>query len=87
MMLNWSLALGAWALGGPLWGVVTFLAVALLRVSIDAQALRYDNAELKRRLGLPRAMQVGADDPDEVPESEIRVSRNPSMATRAVSGA
>jgi len=84
IMFNWSFALGAWALAGPVWGVATFLAIALVRVSVDAQALRHDNAELKRRLGLPRgALSLAVNDVEAPPESEIRPSQTPSMANGA----
>lgn len=45
-MLNWSLALGAYALGGLLWAAVVFLGVAVVRLAIELQRLRHRNAEL-----------------------------------------
>ena len=45
-MLNWSLALGAYALGGLLWAAVVFLGVAVVRLALELQQLRQRNAEL-----------------------------------------
>ena len=48
-MVNWSLALGAFTMGGLLWAVVVFLAVAVVRLAMDVQRLRRANAELLRQ--------------------------------------
>jgi len=53
VMFNWAAALGAWALGGPLYAVLAFLGVALVRVSLQMQELRRDNDELRRLLDDP----------------------------------
>ncbi|HEX3598470.1 MAG TPA: hypothetical protein VHU80_25355 [Polyangiaceae bacterium] len=45
-LLNWSLALGAYAIGGALWAAVVFLGVAVVRLSLEVQRLRRKNAEL-----------------------------------------
>jgi len=45
-MLNWSLALGAYALGGLLWAALIFLAIALIRLALELERLRRRNAEL-----------------------------------------
>jgi hypothetical protein len=45
-MLNWSLALGAYALGGLLWAALVFLGVAVVRLALELQRLRHRNAEL-----------------------------------------
>jgi hypothetical protein len=74
-MFNWSLALGTWAVAGALWGVIVFLAIALVRVSLDAQALHRDNIELKRRL----LHATGFDFSDEAPQSDAP----PQSGTRA----
>jgi hypothetical protein len=79
MLLNWAMALGACALGGPFWGAITFLSLALLRLSLEAQALRTRNEELEARLAaeddrfewddyLPNASS-------EPPASDIRPAR------------
>jgi hypothetical protein len=87
VLFNWSAALGAWAIGGPFWAALTFLAIALVRVSIDAQALRRDNLELKRRLMEHHGDVFGTDVGPEIEppvESEIRPSRTAVPAVRAV---
>jgi hypothetical protein len=78
LLFNWAVALGALVLGGPLYAITAFLAVALVRVAIDAQALRRDNEELRfvleqrnRALGIDGA----AIDLDAPPESTTRLSR------------
>jgi len=50
-MLNWSLALGAFTIGGPLWAALVFLAIAVIRLAMDVQRLRRANAELLRQVG------------------------------------
>jgi hypothetical protein len=79
IMLNWSLALGTWAVAGALWGVIVFLAIALVRVSIDAQALYRDNVELKRRL----VHATGFDFSD---EAAAESDAPPRSGTRATQG-
>jgi hypothetical protein len=80
ILFNWSSSLGAWALGGPLWAIITFLGVALVRVSLDAQALRLDNLELRRRLFAKNIGEPFAPENQEAeeapPHSEVRVSRS-----------
>jgi hypothetical protein len=49
-MVNWSLALGAFTMGGLLWAGVVFLAVAAIRVAIEIRRKRR-NAELSRLIG------------------------------------
>ena len=85
LLLNWTAAFGALALGGPLYAIIVFLAIALVRVAIDAQALRRDNehlafllAEHDRVFGLHDATA----DADAPPESTTRPSRAP-LAPRA----
>jgi hypothetical protein len=78
---------------GPLWGLVCFLSVAVVRLALRVQALVYDNAELKRRLPpdqqpfvfdslLELQDDLGADGDGEEspPASEVR----PSRALRAL---
>lgn len=77
LLFNWSFALGAYALGGPLWAIIAFLAVALVRVSLELQALRRNHSELKRLLS-SRGAAFGygefASTPDSepTPNSEVR---------------
>ncbi len=40
-MLNCSLALGAYAVGGLLWAAVVFLGVAVIRLALELQRLRH----------------------------------------------
>lgn len=47
---NFGIAAGALAVGGPYWGVIAFLAIALVRVAMDAQALRRDNETLQEQI-------------------------------------
>ena len=49
-MVNWSLALGAFTIGGLLWAAVVFVAVAGIRVAMEIQRKRR-NAELARQVG------------------------------------
>jgi hypothetical protein len=49
-MVNWSLALGAFTMGGVLWAAVVFLAIAVIRLAMDVQR-RKANAERLRQVG------------------------------------
>ena len=49
-MLNWSLALGAYALGGWHWAAIVFLGVAVVRLSMEIQRLRRVNLLLSERV-------------------------------------
>ena len=49
-MLNFSLALGAFTMGGVLWAVVVFLAIRVIRLAMDVQRLRRANAELLQQV-------------------------------------
>jgi hypothetical protein len=69
ILFNWSVALGAWALGGPLWAASVFLGVALVRVSLELHTLRGQHSELKR-LVASRGSAFGYDGLDLAPESE-----------------
>jgi hypothetical protein len=92
ILFNWSVALGAWALGGPLWAVIAFLAVALARVSLESQSLRHESGELRRRLLLTGG-PFGLNDYDAEseleapPTSEIRVVTGVKPEGRAASRA
>jgi len=86
LMFNWSAALGAWALAGPVWGVLTFLVVALVRVSSEAQGLRHEAALLRRRLIAHEGPFASADRAIEVaPDSHVRLRRPMPEPARAVS--
>jgi hypothetical protein len=52
ILFNWSMALGAYSLGGALWAAVAFLSIALLRASLESRALRAESDRLRRRLRL-----------------------------------
>lgn len=49
-MVNWSLALGAFTMGGVLWAAVVFLAIAVIRHAMDVQRRKADAKRL-RQLG------------------------------------
>ena len=49
-MVNWSLALGAFTVGGLLWAAVVFLTIAGIRLAMETQRRR-KNAELSRQVG------------------------------------
>ena len=92
ILFNWSIALGAWALGGPLWAAVVFLAVALVRSSLESQSLRHESGELRRWLlltGGPFGLAGYDEDPesDAAPTSETRLVSEPPPRPRIVSAA
>ncbi len=89
ILFNWSIALGAWALGGPLWAAIVFLVVALARVSLESQSLRNESGELRRRLSLtggPFGLSDYGEGPDEdtAPESHTRAVAGSVPASRVV---
>jgi hypothetical protein len=79
---NFGLAGAALALWGPSWGVIVFLGIALVRITLDAHMLRRENELLEERI----AHLEGAFDPalmeDAPPESGTRPSR-PLVEKRA----
>ena len=93
ILFNWSIALGAWALGGPMWAAIVFLVVALARVSLESQSLRNESSELRRQLiltGGPFGLSGydGGPDEDTAPESHTRsVGGGTVPGSRVVSGA
>jgi membrane protein implicated in regulation of membrane protease activity len=63
-MVNWSLALGAFTIGGLLWAAVVFLAVAAIRVAMEIQRRKRQNAELSRQAeGRQQFMDTGFREP------------------------
>jgi len=52
ILFNWSMALGAYSIGGALWAAVAFLSIALIRASLESRALRTESDRLRRRLRL-----------------------------------
>jgi hypothetical protein len=81
-MVNFGAAAATLALAGPYWGVIVFLSIALVRVTLDAHVLRRDNELLQERFELLESnldLDVDADAP---PESGTRQSR-PLVAKRA----
>jgi hypothetical protein len=86
LMFNWSASLGAWALGGPAWGVIVFLGIALARVSIEAQGLRHEAALLRRRLVAHEGPFAASErDFDWVEDSQVRLRRPEPPAAMAAS--
>jgi hypothetical protein len=83
-MLNWSLALGAYALGGGLWAAVVFLAVAVVRLALEVQRLRRTNAELadEQRHG-PRSCFVDTGFREARPSPVVSSMGRPGMPSRA----
>lgn len=74
-LLNFALAAAVLAAAGPFWAVIAFLAVALVRVTLDAHVLRRENELLQERIAsLENGFEV---DPmaDAPPESGTRPSR------------
>lgn len=71
-IVNALAGLLAWALGGPLWGGVVFMAVALVRMGLEVHALRLQNAELHHLLAHVDHAEAG-DYMDDAPESELRL--------------
>jgi len=84
LMFNGSAALGAWALAGPIWAGMAFMAIALVRVAMEAQYLRDQNGELRRRL-LLNAEAFSGEEFDAPADSETRPSQ--AGGARAASGA
>jgi hypothetical protein len=76
LAFNWAFALGAWAVAGPFWAVIAFVTVAFLRVTLEAQGLRLENAELRSRL-LERAFSFDDYEPDAPPASGTRPVAGP----------
>jgi len=73
LVFNWALALGAWAVAGPFWAVITFVTVAFIRVTMEAQSLRLENAELRRELD-ERPFNFDDFEPEAPPVSGTRPS-------------
>lgn len=73
----------AWALLGPLWGGIVFLAVAVVRMALEVQSLRAANAELTFLIA--RSADGSVDEYDEAPvESEMRPRISSIPEVRAV---
>ncbi len=86
ILFNWSAALGAYAVGGPLWAAVVFLSVALIRMSLESQNLRDEAEQLRRRvilLGGPFGLSDELPETEDVPGSGTRPTGLPRA--RAVS--
>ncbi len=83
-MFNWSFALGAWALGGPYWSAVVFLAIALVRIAAEAQGLRHESAALRRRLIAYEGPFTPHYQPDTPLDSEIRLRRPIAAQAHAI---
>jgi hypothetical protein len=70
---NFGAAVLALVIGGPYWAVIVFLAVALVRVTLDAHVLRRENEFLEERV--ERLQTLDEDLPsDAPPESGTRLS-------------
>ena len=70
-IVNALAGLAACALGGALWGGIAFLAVAIVRMALEVQALRNENAELHALLARA-GLESSNDVYDDAPESEMR---------------
>ena len=83
-MLNWSLALGAYALGGVQWAAIVFLGVAVIRLSLEVQRLRRRNVELveEQRQG-PRACFVDTGFREAPPSPGVSEMSRPPMPSQA----
>ncbi len=68
--MNFAVAVAALAVAGPYWAVIVFLSVALVRVTLDAHALRREHELLQERFA--RLEEADLDAP---PESGTRPSR------------
>jgi len=51
-LLNFAIAGAALAASGPYWAVIAFLGVALVRIAMDASALRRANESLMERVAM-----------------------------------
>ena len=74
-VVNFAAAGAALALAGPYWGVIVFLSIALVRITLDAHVLRRDNELLQEhvvRLQSSPDLDAAVDAP---PESGTRPSR------------
>ena len=74
-LLNFATAAVALAVAGPFWAVIAFLAVVLVRVTLDSHILRRENELLQERV---TTLESGFElDPaaDAPPESGTRPSR------------
>jgi hypothetical protein len=81
-IVNFAAAAAALGLAGPYWGVIVFLSVALVRVTLDAHVLRRDNELLQERFEHLERNQDFDVDADAPPESGTRQSK-PLVAKRA----
>jgi hypothetical protein len=72
-IVNFSAGGAALVLAGPFWGVIVFLSIALVRVTLDAHVLRRENELLQEYVV---RLQSSPDlDTDAPPESGTRPSR------------
>lgn len=92
ILFNWSIALGAFSIGGWMWAMIAFLGVALVRVSLEMQHLRHEAGELRRRLLLTSGpfslglYDVATDSPEAPPASETRLTAPAGSGHRQASG-
>lgn len=78
----------AWALGGPLWGGIVFLAIALVRMALEVNSLRLQNEELRYLLSREGELDE-AEGPhlEGAPQSEMRLKPAVASARASQSGA
>jgi len=74
-ILNFSAAGAALALAGPYWGVIVFLSIALVRVTLDSHVLRRENELLQERVVSLESSPDLDSDFDAPPKSGTRPSR------------
>lgn len=68
----------ALAVGGPYWGVIVFLGVALVRLAMDASRLRCENETLREQVvRLENAAEL-----DQMAESEAAYDAPPESHVR-----
>lgn len=74
-IVNFAAAIAALAVAGPFWGVIVFLSIALVRVTLDAHVLRRDHELLQERIAQLESSPDLEADVDAPPESGTRPSR------------
>jgi len=73
---NFGFAAGALAIGGPYWGVIAFLGVALVRLAMDAQSLRHANETLRQKVeSMDGELEFDQPADERPPQSGTRTSR------------
>jgi membrane protein implicated in regulation of membrane protease activity len=74
-IVNFAAAVAALALAGPYWGVIVFLSIALVRITLDAHMLRRDHELLQEHVARLESSPDLEAEVDAPPESGTRPSR------------